>query len=143
MSDQVRELATSPVPVGLLVEYEGMSWSTTPSTTAEESALIVWKSVFPACFISFPGVGFTQHRHRVCISILVPPSPVSTVSLLVPPSSKYPVSPEIPPSLHSLLLCLSFPVLRHWLHSALWLLLAAWIHPGLPVCQLHSGVLSA
>lgn len=36
-SDQVCELATSPVPVDLLVKFEGMSWSLTPSTMAGES----------------------------------------------------------------------------------------------------------
>ncbi|ROI15817.1 hypothetical protein DPX16_21324 [Anabarilius grahami] len=36
MSDQVHELATSPVPLGLLVEFEGMSWSPTPLTAADE-----------------------------------------------------------------------------------------------------------
>lgn len=34
-SDQVREPATSRVPVDLLVEYEGMMWSPTPSTAAD------------------------------------------------------------------------------------------------------------
>lgn len=40
-SDQVCEPATSLVPV----EFEGMTWSPTPSTSAEEKALIDWESV--------------------------------------------------------------------------------------------------
>ncbi len=50
-SDQVREPAKSPVPVGLLVEYEGMSWSFTPSTGSKRwNANWLWEWVFSTCF---------------------------------------------------------------------------------------------
>lgn len=42
-SDQVRDPATTSVPEGILLEFQGMKWSPTPSITADE-LLIAWES---------------------------------------------------------------------------------------------------
>lgn len=39
-SDQVRELATSSLPLEVLMEYEGMKWSPVPSTKVPSAPLI-------------------------------------------------------------------------------------------------------
>ncbi len=53
-SDQAREPAKSPLPVGLLVEYEGMSWSFTPSTDSI-SAFRPFRSSLAPCSSAPPG----------------------------------------------------------------------------------------
>ncbi len=75
-ANQAREPAKSPLPVGLLVEYEGMSWSFTPSTGSKRwNANWLWEWVFSICFSS---------RHHTSVFL---PSLESPASPLVPPSS--------------------------------------------------------
>ncbi len=77
-SDQVCELATLLVPVGLLVKHEGLSWSPNPSTTADDGALIDWNS---ECFlpVSFPCTKSVSHS-TILLESAFPPSPESPVS---------------------------------------------------------------
>lgn len=51
-SDEVCEPATTSVPEGILVEFEGMKWSPSPSTVAEGNSLIYWVTV--SCLFNFP-----------------------------------------------------------------------------------------
>lgn len=66
-SDQVREPATSRVPVDLLAEYEGMMWSPTLSTAADLRRADF--TMHSACFVTL--------LNKVCVPAL-PPTPTSS-----------------------------------------------------------------
>lgn len=67
-SDQMSGPATSLVSVDLLIEHEGMTWSTTPSTAADGEALIDCES---ECFLpfSFPAPSLFLHQAPHCLSL--------------------------------------------------------------------------
>lgn len=96
-SDQVCEPATSLVPVGLLVKHEGMLSSPTPSTMADDGALIDWKSEY-FLPVSFPCTKSVSPS-TILLESAFPPSPESPVSPLVPPSTKAVLLLKVPPRL--------------------------------------------
>ncbi|XP_048047865.1 uncharacterized protein LOC125269136 [Megalobrama amblycephala] len=75
-SDQVHDPATTSVPEGILLEFEGMKWSPTPSITADE-LLIDWESecILP---ISVPSPELLEFEFQPCL-----PPPLLVLSLPV------------------------------------------------------------
>ncbi|ROL53998.1 hypothetical protein DPX16_15596, partial [Anabarilius grahami] len=105
MSDQVRQPATSSVPV----EFEGMDGALPTLLPLRLSCswplcniMRIWKKKFPSPLFprssKSPVSPLVPASSKSPVSPLVPPSSKSPVSLLVPPSSKSPVSPLVPPS---------------------------------------------
>lgn len=98
-SDQVCKLATSPVPVDLLVESEGMLWSLTPSTVAGESPLPVLYESSSCLFL----VGQKGHSYGsfLCSPVKYVCSPPPVLTLQLCPSLQdlhhCPYSPAAPP----------------------------------------------
>lgn len=102
-SNQVHEPATSSVPVGVLVEYEGMEWS--PTTSEGELHLASGKYY----------EDLEEDIPRNVPFPLVPPSSKFPASLLVLPRSESPLSPLVLPSSKSLT---SYPAsLTHLLYQ--------------------------
>lgn len=91
-SDQVCELATSSVPEGILMEFEGTKWSPIPSTVAEEDLLILlmdWEWVYPACLVT---LHWTCHitQHELLESVFPPCLPIPPpLSVSSQPIEKY------------------------------------------------------
>lgn len=69
MSDQVHEPATLPVPMGVLVEYEGMEWTPVSTAKVEVSALnsvpLIILQKFFFCLFHLPAPSLF-HRPATC-----------------------------------------------------------------------------